>query len=32
LEILKTPGVVEVLENPRGGPTPVALEQIENVL
>ena len=31
LEVLKTPGVVEVLQN-RKGPTPVPDEQVENVL
>ena len=30
LEILKTPGVIEILKNP-SGPTPVPEEQIENV-
>ena len=31
LEVLKTPGVVEILGN-RKGPTPVPYEQVENVL
>jgi len=31
LEVMKTPGVVEILRN-RQGPTPVPEEQIENVL
>ncbi len=31
LEVLKTPGVVEILRN-RSGPTPVQDEQVENVL
>jgi len=31
LEILKTPGVVEILRNKKG-PTPVPDEQVENVL
>jgi len=30
LEVLKTPGVVEILQN-RKGPTPVPYEQVENV-
>ena len=30
LEVLKTPGVVEILQN-RKGPTPVPVEQVENV-